>query len=86
MRKSRHNEKTVLKTLVSGLNASSLPLPIHNKLMLMIDKGIYTPAINYLKREYRYNNIREDDFNACIMILRSADSLWSKHHKKLLNV
>jgi len=86
MRKSKHNEKTVLRTLISGLNSSSLPLPIHNKLMTMIDKGLYTPAINYLKREYRYHNIREDDFKACVMIFRSADALWSNYHKKLLKV
>ena len=86
MRKSTHNEKTVLKTLINGLNATSLPLPIYNKLIFMIDKGIYTPAINYLKREHRYHNINDNDFNACIMILRSADALWSTHHKKLLKV
>lgn len=71
------NEKKVVGTLVSGLNAVSLNLRVHDILLKCVKTGNYVKALDITENGYLTGQINEDDYKALKFIFVTAHVMWA---------
>jgi len=71
------NEKKVIGTLVSGLNAVSLDLRSHDILLKYVKAGDYKKALEITDMFFVTGQIREHDYKALKFVFISAYMMWA---------